>query len=245
MVDIHTFDPDELAGIARSAGNHRGQRRPPRSWPQPCSAGRYAFFSNEAAVPADKLGWGWAGFAFGGWKKMATKRENVLQSRSPEILLQRRSYGCEARKVTEGPAGLVRVCRPSSVVGVRTRIGFATAAVAPRLQWIEVCDQPSVTRFFDCIAPAQPINSRLRGRGPFAARRLREVGREVPRRDEPRARDGCTSPAVAQDVVARLHTGLRARSSSEIATDSAYLGSRWPFLNPRDGGRISVIPKRS
>ena len=142
VVDIHTFDPDELAGIARSAGATEVKTATEElaaamlGWP--------VRTSRPLFPPTSSAGAGRD--AFGGWKKMTWLDENVPQGRSPEILLQRRSYGCEAR-VTEGPAGLVRVCRPSSVVGVRTRIGLLLLRVAPHLQWIEVYDQPSVARF--------------------------------------------------------------------------------------------------
>ena len=81
MVDIHTFDPDELAGIARSAGATEVKTATEElaaamlGWP---------VRTFEAAVPADKLGWGWAGFAFGGWKKMTWLDENVLRKVVPQ-----------------------------------------------------------------------------------------------------------------------------------------------------------------
>ncbi len=33
----------------------------------------------EAAVPAEKLGWGWARFAFGGWRTLSWVDEKVLR----------------------------------------------------------------------------------------------------------------------------------------------------------------------
>ena len=33
----------------------------------------------EAAVPPEKLGFGWAGFAFGGWKKLSALDEAVMR----------------------------------------------------------------------------------------------------------------------------------------------------------------------
>ncbi|MET9199891.1 methyltransferase domain-containing protein [Gordonia sp. NPDC003585] len=80
VVDIHTFDPDELAGIATSAGAHKVETATEElaaamlGWP---------VRTFEAAVPADKLGWGWAGFAFGGWKRMTWLDENVLRKIVP------------------------------------------------------------------------------------------------------------------------------------------------------------------
>ena len=40
----------------------------------------------EAAVPAGKLGWNWAKFAFGGWKTLSWVDENVLQHVVPRGL---------------------------------------------------------------------------------------------------------------------------------------------------------------
>ncbi|MFT4125226.1 MAG: methyltransferase domain-containing protein [Gordonia sp. (in: high G+C Gram-positive bacteria)] len=80
VVDIHTFDPDELAGIARSAGADRVETATEElaaamlGWP---------VRTFEAAVPPEKLGWGWAGFAFGGWKRMTWLDENVLRKVVP------------------------------------------------------------------------------------------------------------------------------------------------------------------
>ena len=81
VVDIHTFDPDELAGIARSAGATDVKTATEElaaamlGWP---------VRTFEAAAPAEKLGWGWAGFAFGGWKRMTWLDENVLRKVVPQ-----------------------------------------------------------------------------------------------------------------------------------------------------------------
>ncbi|RPA62273.1 class I SAM-dependent methyltransferase [Gordonia oryzae] len=80
VVDIHTFDPDELAGIARSAGASSVQTATEEfaaamlGWP---------VRTFEAAVPPGKLGWGWAGFAFGSWKRLTWLDENVLRKVVP------------------------------------------------------------------------------------------------------------------------------------------------------------------
>jgi hypothetical protein len=37
----------------------------------------------EAAVPPEKLGWGWARFAFGGWKRLTWVDENILRKVVP------------------------------------------------------------------------------------------------------------------------------------------------------------------
>ena len=80
VVDIHTFDPDELADIGRSAGAARVETATEElaaamlGWP---------VRTFEAAVPPEKLGWGWAGFAFGGWKRMTWLDEKVLRKVVP------------------------------------------------------------------------------------------------------------------------------------------------------------------
>ena len=77
---IHTCDPDELAGIARSAGAAKVSTATEElaaamlGWP---------VRTFEAAVPSEKLGWGWARFAFGGWKRMTWLDENVLRKVVP------------------------------------------------------------------------------------------------------------------------------------------------------------------
>ncbi|AZZ81558.1 MULTISPECIES: class I SAM-dependent methyltransferase [Gordonia] len=81
VVDIHTFDPDELAGIARSAGAAKVATATEElaaamlGWP---------VRTFEAAVPPEKLGWGWARFAFGGWKRLTWLDENVLRKVVPQ-----------------------------------------------------------------------------------------------------------------------------------------------------------------
>lgn len=76
VVDLHTFDPSDLELIARSAGAHNVHAETEEfaaallGWP---------VRTFEAAVPADKLGWGWAKFAFGGWKTLSKLDERVLR----------------------------------------------------------------------------------------------------------------------------------------------------------------------
>lgn len=80
VVDIHTFDPDDLAGIARSAGAVEVKTATEElaaaflGWP---------VRTFEAAVPPEKLGWGWGRFAFGGWKRLSWLDENVLRKVVP------------------------------------------------------------------------------------------------------------------------------------------------------------------
>ncbi|GAA1480937.1 class I SAM-dependent methyltransferase [Gordonia sinesedis] len=80
VVDIHTFDPDELAGIARAAG-----ARDVATATEEFAAAMLGWpvRTFEAAVPPEKLGWGWAGFAFGSWKRLTWLDENVLRKIVP------------------------------------------------------------------------------------------------------------------------------------------------------------------
>ncbi|OZC89695.1 SAM-dependent methyltransferase [Rhodococcus sp. 06-418-1B] len=76
VVDLHTFDPSDLENIAASAGAVDVEARTEEfaaallGWP---------VRTFEAAVPAEKLGWNWAKFAFGGWKTLSWVDENVLK----------------------------------------------------------------------------------------------------------------------------------------------------------------------
>jgi hypothetical protein len=68
VVDLHTFDPDELARMAVRAGalGVRTQTEELTAaflgWP---------IRTFEAAVKPGALGWGWAMFAYGSWKRLS------------------------------------------------------------------------------------------------------------------------------------------------------------------------------
>lgn len=76
VVDIHTFDPGHLEDMARSAGGTEVKAVTEEftaamlGWP---------VRTFEAAVPADKLAWKWARFAFGGFKTLSWVDENLLR----------------------------------------------------------------------------------------------------------------------------------------------------------------------
>lgn len=76
VVDIHTFTPDRLEQLARSAGAAQVHAETEEfaaaflGWP---------VRTFEAAVPEGKLGWGWAKFAFGGWKLLSRLDDSVLK----------------------------------------------------------------------------------------------------------------------------------------------------------------------
>jgi ubiquinone/menaquinone biosynthesis C-methylase UbiE len=68
VVDLHTFDPDELARTAARAGAATVQTRTEEltaawlGWP---------VRTFEAAVQPGALGWGWAMFAYGSWRRLS------------------------------------------------------------------------------------------------------------------------------------------------------------------------------
>ncbi|MFT3715758.1 MAG: methyltransferase domain-containing protein [Gordonia sp. (in: high G+C Gram-positive bacteria)] len=76
VVDIHTFSPADLEKLATAAGAVDVETASEElaaallGWP---------VRTFEAAVPKEKLGWGWAGFAYGGYKRMTWLDENVLK----------------------------------------------------------------------------------------------------------------------------------------------------------------------
>lgn len=68
VVDLHTFAPAELARLAIVAGGVDVTVRTEEltaawlGWP---------VRTFECAVPADRLGWGWASFAYGAWRRLS------------------------------------------------------------------------------------------------------------------------------------------------------------------------------
>ncbi|MGO3328262.1 methyltransferase domain-containing protein [Gordonia sp. (in: high G+C Gram-positive bacteria)] len=80
VVDIHTFSPEDLERLASSAG-----AVDVRSSSEELAAAMLGWpvRTFEAAVPPEKLGWGWARFAFGGWKRMTWFDDNVLRKIVP------------------------------------------------------------------------------------------------------------------------------------------------------------------
>jgi len=80
VVDIHTFDPSDLERMSTSAGAVNVKTATEEfaaamlGWP---------VRTFEAAVPSEKLGWGWARFAFGGWKGLTWVDENILRKVVP------------------------------------------------------------------------------------------------------------------------------------------------------------------
>jgi ubiquinone/menaquinone biosynthesis C-methylase UbiE len=75
VVDIHTFDPAELEALARAAG-----AADVRVVTEELTAAMLGWpvRTFEAAVPADKLGFGWAMFAYRSWLRLSWLDEHVL-----------------------------------------------------------------------------------------------------------------------------------------------------------------------
>jgi SAM-dependent methyltransferase len=83
VVDIHTFDPAELERTARAAG-----ARNVKAVTEELSAALFGWpvRTFEAAVPREKLGWGWAMFAYKTWQRLSWLDENVLSKVMPREL---------------------------------------------------------------------------------------------------------------------------------------------------------------
>jgi ubiquinone/menaquinone biosynthesis C-methylase UbiE len=81
VVDLHTFDPAELERMATNAGAVEVRTASVEftaamlGWP---------VRTFESTVPADRLGWAWARFAFGGWKALSWVDANVLRRVVPK-----------------------------------------------------------------------------------------------------------------------------------------------------------------
>lgn len=75
VVDVHTFDPKDLERMARDAG-----ARNVRAVTEELSAAMFGWpvRTFEAAVPAGKLGWNWAMFAYKTWQRLSWLDANVL-----------------------------------------------------------------------------------------------------------------------------------------------------------------------
>jgi ubiquinone/menaquinone biosynthesis C-methylase UbiE len=82
-VDLHTFDPAQLERIARAAG-----AREVRAVTEELSAALFGWpvRTFEAAVQRDKLGFGWAMFAYRAWQRLSWLDENVLTKVVPREL---------------------------------------------------------------------------------------------------------------------------------------------------------------
>ncbi|TCO57251.1 class I SAM-dependent methyltransferase [Actinocrispum wychmicini] len=83
VVDLHTFDPTELERMARDAGAAEVAAKTEElaaalfGWP---------VRTFEAAVPQEKLTWGWRMFAYRAWQRLSWVDENVLRKVAPREL---------------------------------------------------------------------------------------------------------------------------------------------------------------
>jgi ubiquinone/menaquinone biosynthesis C-methylase UbiE len=81
VVDIHTFDPDQLARVALRSGSvdvSTVTEELTASW------FGWPVRTFEASVKPDALGWGWANFAFGTWKRLESLDRNLLSKIVPD-----------------------------------------------------------------------------------------------------------------------------------------------------------------
>jgi SAM-dependent methyltransferase len=83
VVDLHTFDPGDLERTARDAGAVEV-----RAVTEELSAALFGWpvRTFEAAVPREKLGFGWAMFAYRSWQRLSWVDENVLAKVLPREL---------------------------------------------------------------------------------------------------------------------------------------------------------------
>lgn len=81
IVDIHTFDPDSLARVALRSG-----ATDVRTVTEELSASWFGWpvRTFEAAVKPGALGWGWANFAYGTWKRLEKLDRNVFSRIIPD-----------------------------------------------------------------------------------------------------------------------------------------------------------------
>ncbi len=83
VVDLHTFDPGELAAMARRAGAVGVRTKTDEltaawfGWP---------VRTFEAGVNPERLGWGWANFAYHSWLRLSALDEKVLSHVVPAAL---------------------------------------------------------------------------------------------------------------------------------------------------------------
>jgi ubiquinone/menaquinone biosynthesis C-methylase UbiE len=75
VVDLHTFDPDELARLAVRAG-----AVDVRTVTEELTASWFGWpvRTLQAAVNPDRLGWGWAVFTYRGWQRLSALDEHLL-----------------------------------------------------------------------------------------------------------------------------------------------------------------------
>jgi ubiquinone/menaquinone biosynthesis C-methylase UbiE len=83
VVDIHTFDPSELERIAREAG---GAGVVAKTEELAAALFGWPIRTFEAAVPQEKLTFGWRMFAYRAWQRLSWLDENVLRKIAPREL---------------------------------------------------------------------------------------------------------------------------------------------------------------
>jgi ubiquinone/menaquinone biosynthesis C-methylase UbiE len=83
VVDLHTFDPTELEELVRAAG-----AADVRAKTEELAAALFGWpvRTFEAAVPQEKLTFGWRMFAYRAWQRLSWVDENVLRKVAPREL---------------------------------------------------------------------------------------------------------------------------------------------------------------
>lgn len=81
VVDLHTFDPDALAGMAARAGAERVQ-----TVTEELTAAVFGWPARtfECAVNPERLGFGWANFAYRTWQRLSALDSAVLAKAVPD-----------------------------------------------------------------------------------------------------------------------------------------------------------------
>ncbi|CAM3659000.1 class I SAM-dependent methyltransferase [Kibdelosporangium persicum] len=83
VVDLHTFDPTELERLVRDAGGANV-----RAKTEELAAALFGWpvRTFEAAVPQEKLTFGWRMFAYRAWQRLSWVDENILRGVAPREL---------------------------------------------------------------------------------------------------------------------------------------------------------------
>lgn len=83
VVDLHTFDPTELEQLVRAAGGANV-----RAKTEELAAALFGWpvRTFEAAVPQEKLTFGWRMFAYRAWQRLSWVDENILRGLAPREL---------------------------------------------------------------------------------------------------------------------------------------------------------------
>ena len=171
LVDLHTFTPEDLERMATNAGAMQVETATEEftaamlGWP---------LRTFECAVPPERLGWGWAKFAFTSWKALSWVDANVWRHVAAEgLVLQRDGH--------RGQAVLSVGLRFSTddVSYLRSESGAAALAAVAEFELTDttrIADIAAVRARFGDRAPVLVETTLLRRR---AAGQVGQAGRAV------------------------------------------------------------------